>query len=118
MESYRPGARGCLVLDLLWVSACSREFFLVTVACEGQDLGFHSRGSGYCNRCYLNKDELEFESGVFKVALLLLPIIPSSDVGTQLLLITQQLNPQTGEIPLSISGNLAAWYWWAWLQIV
>lgn len=34
----------------------------------------------------MNKDELEFESGVFRVALLLLPIIPSSEVRTQLLL--------------------------------
>lgn len=28
MESYIPGARGCLVLDLLKGSSCSREFSL------------------------------------------------------------------------------------------
>lgn len=60
-----PGARGGLVLDLLKVSSCSKEFFLVTVACRAQALGFSKppRDSGYCNRSYINKDELEFESG-------------------------------------------------------
>ena len=59
-ESYIPGARGCLVLDLLKVSSCSRWFFLATVACRGQALGFSEapRDGGYCNRGYINKDEL------------------------------------------------------------